>query len=439
LPQCIAAPATTLGAQASGAFRYPQAPLRPAPQVAVMPVMQLTTAVQGAAAPPLQLPGRMAADVVEAQSQADVGPYVKDTPRGQAVYLLIGCIKLAALHRMTSSLRRWRRRSARVSGASPSSAADAEGRGAARAERTLRTLLGLRALQSWLDGMERQGLRAALRGLGAHRRRAADAGGTRRGGAHEPAVLPRTMPPPPESLAAPQAAAGPVPTTAPAAGPPRSRHSPRRGAAAPPPPPEESRPGVGATALVAVPVAAPAPAPRLFAGQAAGGADGSAAAPAAAASSAAGAAAEGSMPTASRPVTYRPSATAEGPVAEPVGLAASDLRKTASPGLAEESLEYEEREYDETECPAPTGAGPRSRAMAMSSCKSLASRFRTAEVAKRATIAVTALGISKEAGRKTVARTFYKHAKVLHPDKGGDKEDFQVLNEAYMKMQRLSS
>jgi len=69
----------------------------------------------------------------------------------------------------------------------------------------------------------------------------------------------------------------------------------------------------------------------------------------------------------------------------------------------------------------------------------LAGRFRTAEVAKRATIAAKALGISKEAGRKTVARTFYKHAKVLHPDKGGDKEDFQVLNEAYMKMQRLSS
>jgi len=60
--------------------------------------------------------------------------------------------------------------------------------------------------------------------------------------------------------------------------------------------------------------------------------------------------------------------------------------------------------------------------------------YSTTEVGRRPTIAAKALGVAKDASRRSVARAFYEGAKVLHPDKGGAKDDFQVLNEAYMRM-----
>merc|ERR1712232_125415 len=60
-------------------------------------------------------------------------------------------------------------------------------------------------------------------------------------------------------------------------------------------------------------------------------------------------------------------------------------------------------------------------------------RFSVREVAKRRTLAAKALGVQKDAGRRTVTRAFRQGAKNAHPDKGGDKARFQVLNEAYMK------
>jgi len=65
---------------------------------------------------------------------------------------------------------------------------------------------------------------------------------------------------------------------------------------------------------------------------------------------------------------------------------------------------------------------------------SISSQFTAKDVAKRQTLAAKALGVSKEAGRKTVMKAFRDGARTHHPDKGGDKDDFQVLNEAYTKL-----
>lgn len=56
------------------------------------------------------------------------------------------------------------------------------------------------------------------------------------------------------------------------------------------------------------------------------------------------------------------------------------------------------------------------------------------QVAQRRTAAAVALGVSKDAGRRTIRQAFRQNALQLHPDKGGSSADFQVLNEAYRKM-----
>merc|ERR1711870_90277 len=63
-------------------------------------------------------------------------------------------------------------------------------------------------------------------------------------------------------------------------------------------------------------------------------------------------------------------------------------------------------------------------------------RLSVRDVAKRRTLAAKALGVDKDAGRKTVAKAFRKVALDEHPDKGGEKARFQVINEAYMKMRQ---
>jgi len=61
----------------------------------------------------------------------------------------------------------------------------------------------------------------------------------------------------------------------------------------------------------------------------------------------------------------------------------------------------------------------------------ISKEFSTRQVASRKTVAAQALGVQRHAGRKTVKQAFKDSALMLHPDKGGDKEDFQVINEAY--------
>jgi hypothetical protein len=57
------------------------------------------------------------------------------------------------------------------------------------------------------------------------------------------------------------------------------------------------------------------------------------------------------------------------------------------------------------------------------------------EVSKRRTLAARALGVSKDASRKTVAKAFRDKARVYHPDKGGDTDDFKLVNVAYKRLQ----
>jgi len=52
----------------------------------------------------------------------------------------------------------------------------------------------------------------------------------------------------------------------------------------------------------------------------------------------------------------------------------------------------------------------------------------------RKTVDAAALGVAKEAGRRTVTRAFRKGALETHPDKGGSSSDFRVLFEAYQRM-----
>lgn len=94
----------------------------------------------------------------------------------------------------------------------------------------------------------------------------------------------------------------------------------------------------------------------------------------------------------------------------------------------EEESEEEEEEADEVEASQELELiGP---------VPGLSSKVTTAEVSKRRTIAAQALGVPKTAGRKTVVAAFRKGAKELHPDKGGCTEDFQVLNEAYILLNK---
>lgn len=79
---------------------------------------------------------------------------------------------------------------------------------------------------------------------------------------------------------------------------------------------------------------------------------------------------------------------------------------------------------------ANTMASTRSRAQSVP----LSNKFTVDDVARRDTLAAQALGVSKSAKRGTVAGAFHKGARKHHPDKGGQKDDFQVLREAYARL-----
>jgi len=56
------------------------------------------------------------------------------------------------------------------------------------------------------------------------------------------------------------------------------------------------------------------------------------------------------------------------------------------------------------------------------------------QVSQRKTAAALALGVRKEAGRSTIQNAFRQQVLHVHPDKGGNAADFQVLSEARRKM-----
>jgi hypothetical protein len=83
---------------------------------------------------------------------------------------------------------------------------------------------------------------------------------------------------------------------------------------------------------------------------------------------------------------------------------------------------------------ATTTKSTRSHSLPDATFANISKTFTVSDVARRPTQAAAALGVTKNAGRRTVAAAFYKGAKQTHPDKGGHKEDFQVIREAYAKM-----
>mmetsp|Transcript_63883 Transcript_63883/g.122821 ORF Transcript_63883/g.122821 Transcript_63883/m.122821 type:complete len:94 (-) Transcript_63883:95-376(-) len=56
------------------------------------------------------------------------------------------------------------------------------------------------------------------------------------------------------------------------------------------------------------------------------------------------------------------------------------------------------------------------------------------QVSQRKTAAALALGVRKDASRKTIQHAFRQQVLNVHPDKGGNAADFQVLSEARQKM-----
>lgn len=65
---------------------------------------------------------------------------------------------------------------------------------------------------------------------------------------------------------------------------------------------------------------------------------------------------------------------------------------------------------------------------------SLRDKLSHKEVSKRRTVAAQALGVSKDASRKTVTKAFHDRALLYHPDKGGDTDDFKLVNVAYKRL-----
>eukprot|EP00439_Symbiodinium_sp_Y106_P066951 s51_g11.t1 len=117
----------------------------------------------------------------------------------------------------------------------------------------------------------------------------------------------------------------------------------------------------------------------------------------------------------SAPHSYRPSTSAEGPVAE-------ESEETASETFV-------------------TNAGT-SRGSVVAQVQTQGPKLRPSydplEAARRKTVAAEALGVRKTAGRKTVTQAFRKQVLAHHPDKGGSTVDFQAINAAYGRMKVAS-
>eukprot|EP00933_Yihiella_yeosuensis_P080708 TRINITY_DN94177_c0_g1_i1.p1 TRINITY_DN94177_c0_g1~~TRINITY_DN94177_c0_g1_i1.p1 ORF type:complete len:590 (+),score=113.25 TRINITY_DN94177_c0_g1_i1:105-1772(+) len=156
------------------------------------------------------------------------------------------------------------------------------------------------------------------------------------------------------------------------------------------------------------------------------------------------------------PTSFRPSTTAEGPVAVPIHgstVSRTSLQVSPVPPLA---LEYavasshqddnmkrfsvhhvfqnEESESDVTEADDGVAESEPIDWDTHYDESRPSKHLSTEEVLRRRTLAAKALGVSRNAGRKTVAQAFRGHAKVHHPDKGGQTEDFQVVNAAYTSL-----
>jgi len=155
----------------------------------------------------------------------------------------------------------------------------------------------------------------------------------------------------------------------------------------------------------------------------------------------------------SAPHSYRPSTSAEGPVAVPVGTSAATSSRP-SRGKAWLALEcpptwangdvhrYAEEESEETASETfVTNAGT-SRGSVVAQVQTQGPKLRPSydplEAARRKTVAAEALGVRKTAGRKTVTQAFRKQVLAHHPDKGGSTVDFQAINAAYGRMKVAS-
>jgi hypothetical protein len=127
---------------------------------------------------------------------------------------------------------------------------------------------------------------------------------------------------------------------------------------------------------------------------------------------------------------------------------AESVRTRSRTGKSSIFYAFGEDDEDDLDEERARMSAPRSRARmeTNASCKSracslpgdymgnLSATYSVNDVARRSTLAAQALGVSKSAHRRTVAGAFYKGARKHHPDKGGDKEDFQVLREAYARL-----
>lgn len=113
--------------------------------------------------------------------------------------------------------------------------------------------------------------------------------------------------------------------------------------------------------------------------------------------------------------------------------AQSSRRNTTGAGSGTESWNLGGRNRARVDTETSFG-GTRSMSLPGNAHGMLSAKFTVNDVARRETLAAEALGVRKNARKHTVATAFRKEARNMHPDKGGMKEDFQVLREAYANL-----
>jgi len=121
-----------------------------------------------------------------------------------------------------------------------------------------------------------------------------------------------------------------------------------------------------------------------------------------------------------------------------MGFPSAQPRMSDASGFSGHSDE-EEQEEDNSQKQTNMGQSPsqerlRSQSVPMVPPQSIGQQFSAQQVGRRSSAAAQALGVKKGAGKKTITTAFRQGARVMHPDKGGDKDDFQVLNEAFQKL-----
>lgn len=129
------------------------------------------------------------------------------------------------------------------------------------------------------------------------------------------------------------------------------------------------------------------------------------------------------------PQSFRPSLTAEGPVSIPVTTELFQAAYERKASVAhDDSYDDEDVEEDEEESTDEILRATNGNQMTP------ALFGEPDEVAKRRTLATQALGVNRDAGRRTVTKAFRSHVRSHHPDKGGDPKNFQVLHAAYSSL-----